>query len=127
LLTRDRDPPGQEAFTCHPVVRDHFRTLLLARDPASATTAAGLLTGQAGGQAQDLEELQVVTIAIGLLLDADQLTEAYNLYRERLANGRVVDDLVAPREAGVRAGVCRHPRPPRPPRAGPLPQRLGFI
>jgi hypothetical protein len=54
LLTLERDAQGQEAFMCHPVVRHHFRTLLLARDPASATTAAGLLTGQAGGQIQDL-------------------------------------------------------------------------
>jgi tetratricopeptide (TPR) repeat protein len=98
LLTRERDPTGQEGFACHPVVRDHFRTLLLARDPASATTAAGLLTGQAGGQVEDLTELRVVTTAIGLLLDADQTAQASDLYRERLADGRVFGWLVAPRE-----------------------------
>ena len=80
------------------MVRDHFRSLLLARDPASATTAAGLLTGQAGGQVQDLEELRVVTTAIGLLQDADQFPQADDLYRERLADGRAFRWLVAPRE-----------------------------
>jgi tetratricopeptide (TPR) repeat protein len=98
LLSRERDPQGQEAFACHPVVRDHFRTLLLARDPASATTAAGLLTGQAGGPVKDLAELRVVTTAIGLLVDADQIAQASDLYRERLANGEVFSWLVAPRE-----------------------------
>jgi hypothetical protein len=40
----------------------------------------------------------VVTTAIGLLLDADELAQANNLYRERLAEGRVFQWLVAPRE-----------------------------
>src|SRR4029453_13437837 len=87
LLTRERDSKGQEGFACHPVVRDHFRTLLLARDPASATTAAGLLTGPAGSQVKGLAELRVVTTAISLLLDADQTAQAVNLYREQLENG----------------------------------------
>jgi tetratricopeptide (TPR) repeat protein len=98
LLTLEHDRQGLERFACHPVVRDHFRTLLLARDPASATTAAGLLTGQAGGRVQDLEELRVVTTAIDLLLDAGQITEADDLYSERLARGGAFRWLAAPRE-----------------------------
>jgi tetratricopeptide (TPR) repeat protein len=107
LLSGEHDPPSQDGrhgYSCHPVVRDHFRAALLGRGQRVAVHAAGLLTGKASGQVRSRAELAVVTNAIGLLLDTGQVDQADALYQVRLASGGVFLSLPAPRE-GLQCGL----------------------
>jgi tetratricopeptide (TPR) repeat protein len=87
LMTKEVDHTGQEQYACHPVVRVYFRAVLLAGDPRVAAEAAGLLTGSISGQIQTIDQQSVVVNAIGFLLDAGEVVQADNLWREQLGNG----------------------------------------
>jgi tetratricopeptide (TPR) repeat protein len=105
LLTRELDPTGQELYACHPVTRGHFRSALVGSGPGVAAEAAGLLTGATSGTVGTIEELGMVTNAIGLLLDAGELKQADSLYFERMGSEPTVfATLPAPRE-GVRCAL----------------------
>jgi tetratricopeptide (TPR) repeat protein len=98
LLTREEDETGEERYACHSVIRVHFRAGLVRENPQLARGAAGLLTGVVRAEITSLAELTIVTNAITLLLDARQIRQADDLYRERLDNGRVFVHLPAPRD-----------------------------
>ncbi|MGH8896561.1 MAG: SIR2 family protein [Egibacteraceae bacterium] len=84
LLVREYGFSDEEVYACHPVVRAHFRAMLIGGDPANATRAADLLTSALIGQVETLEQARAVTTAIGLLLDAGEVEQAEALYQERL-------------------------------------------
>ena len=99
LLIRDQAADGSSVWSCHPVLRDHFRNTLLGWGKDTGATAAGLLTGEPSqGRATSLEQLQRVLTAIELLLDAGECAGAFRLYRERLENGEIFKWLPAPAE-----------------------------
>jgi tetratricopeptide (TPR) repeat protein len=99
LLAHELDSTGRELYACHPVIRGHFRAALVSRDPKAATEAAGMLTSTSSGQVETMEELEVVTNAIALLLDAGEIVQADRLYIERCGNPTSVFlTLPAPRE-----------------------------
>ena len=86
-----REPmEGGHGSACHPILRDHFRALLLGTGAATARRAADLLEGQPSDEEpRSLKEIEPVLLAIELLLDAGEFQAADELYRDRLANGEV--------------------------------------
>jgi SIR2-like domain len=86
-----REPiEGGYGSACHPILRDHFRTVLLGTGTDTAKRAADLLKGQPSDkQPQSVKEIELVLLAIELLLDAEDFQAADALYRERLENGQV--------------------------------------
>ena len=81
---------GGHGSACHPILRDHFRALLLGTGAATARRAADLLKGQPSDEAsRSLKEIEPVLLAIELLLDAGEFQAADELYTARLANGTV--------------------------------------
>lgn len=99
LLIRDIDESGAQTWSCHPILRDHFRQALLGWAPEIGKDAAGMLAGRPSrGRPADVRAIQPVLDAIALLLDAGDFKGANSLYRERLANGLWFRWLPAPGE-----------------------------
>lgn len=99
LLIRDPAEDGSPVWSCHPVLRDHFRKTLLGWGTDTAASAAGLLTDEPSGErATSVEQLQPVLTAIELLLDAGDFAGAFRLYQERLEAGQIFKWLPAPAE-----------------------------
>jgi SIR2-like domain len=87
VLTRE-PIDGGHGYACHPILRDHFRSVLLGSGAATARRAADLLQGQPSGeQARSVKSLEPVLLAIELLLEAGELRAADALYQDRLENG----------------------------------------
>ena len=86
-----REPmEGGHGSACHPILRDHFRALLLGTGAATARHAADLLQGQPSDEEpRSQKEIEPVLLAIELLLDAGEFQAADELYSARLANGGV--------------------------------------
>jgi hypothetical protein len=86
-----REPiEGGYGSACHPILRDHFRSLLLGTGAATARRAANLLAGKPSEEMpRSLQEIEPVLLAIEMLLDAGDFKAADDLYRERLQNGYV--------------------------------------
>lgn len=84
-----REPiEGGHGYACHPILRDHFRAVLLGTGADTARRAADLLTGQPSNERpQSVKEIEPVLLAIELLLDAGEFKAADELYRGRLKNG----------------------------------------
>ena len=99
LLIRDPGEDGSSVWSCHPVLRDHFRKTLLGWGKDTAASAAGLLTGEPSRErAINIAQLQPTLTAIELLLDAGDFAGADRLYRERLENGEIFKWMPAPAE-----------------------------
>ena len=99
LLIRGPAEDGSSVWSCHPVLRDHFRKTLLGRGKDTAATAAGLLIGEPSRErATSVEQLQPVLTAIELLLEAGDFAGAHQLFWERLENGQIFKWLPAPAE-----------------------------
>ncbi len=111
LLTYDRAADGATSWTCHPVLRDHFRQVVLGLGTDTGPEAAGLLAGRPGGATpSEFRALQPVLTAVELLLDAGELTEADRLFRERLDNGQVfrrLDGVTGWQQPNVAVGCGR--------------------
>lgn len=87
ILTRE-PIDGGHGYACHPILRDHFRSVLLGTGAATARRAAGLLQGQPSEEwPRSVKEIEPVLLAIELLLDAGEFPKADELYRSRLENG----------------------------------------
>jgi len=95
-----REPiEGGHGLACHPILRDHFRALLLRTGATLAGRTADLLTGQpSSDRPQSIKEIEPVLLAIELLLDAGEFRAANELYNSRLNNGWVFSTIPAPRE-----------------------------
>ncbi|HKM55839.1 MAG TPA: AAA family ATPase, partial [Isosphaeraceae bacterium] len=93
-----REPmEGGHGSACHPILRDHFRALLLETGASTARRAADLLKGQPSvEEPRSLKEIEPVLLAIELLLDAGEFQAANELYNARLANGRAFLQIPAP-------------------------------
>ncbi|MDP8238009.1 MAG: SIR2 family protein [Candidatus Hatepunaea meridiana] len=90
LLIRDIDPEGSEIWSCHPILRDHFRAMLLTDSPAIATETASFLTDRPSSEnPKTIVEIRPITTAIELLIEAGNFKRADELFRERLNNGEV--------------------------------------
>jgi tetratricopeptide (TPR) repeat protein len=86
-----REPlEGGQGSACHPILRDHFRSVLLGSGPDAARRAADLLKGQpSADKPQSVKEIEPVLLAVELLLDAGDFQSAHQLYLARLESGKV--------------------------------------
>ena len=111
ILTREPIEGGQGS-ACHPILRDHFRAVLLGTGADTARRAADLLTGQPSeGRPRSVKEIEPVLLAIELLLDAGDFKAADALYRNRLENGNVFQWIPALAEGlGCALGFVRDER-----------------
>ena len=111
ILTREPIEGGQGS-ACHPILRDHFRAVLLGTGADTARRAADLLTGQPSeGRPRNVKEIEPVLLAIELLLDAGDFKAADALYRNRLENGEVFQWIPALAEGlGCALGFVRDER-----------------
>lgn len=77
-------------YACHPILRDHFRGVLIGAGTATARRAADLLQGRPSeDQPHSVQELEPVLLAIELLLEAGEIVKADELFRGRLEDGRL--------------------------------------
>jgi tetratricopeptide (TPR) repeat protein len=97
--------PTQKAWSCHPILRDHFRQSILDWAPGIALGAAGILTARpAPDRPKDIQALEPVLAAVELLLAGNDFVGADQLFRERLADGNLFRQLAAPSE-GMRCAL----------------------
>jgi hypothetical protein len=100
-LTREPIEGGQDS-ACHPILRGHFRAVLLGTGADTARRSADLLTGQPSeGRPRNVKEIEPVLLAIELLLDAADFKVADALFRERLEYVAVFRWIPAPAEASA--------------------------
>ena len=105
LLIRESTKNGSSAWSCHPILRDHFRQAVLGWAPEIGSEAAAMLTGRPSmDRPTDVEEIEPVLAAIELLLDADDFVGANQLYIERLDDGSIFRQLGAPGD-GLRCAL----------------------
>ena len=111
ILTRE-PIEGGHGSACHPILRDHFRAVLLGTGADTARRAADLLTGQPSEERpRNVKEIEPVLLAIELLLDAGDFKAADALYRNRLENGKVFKWIPALAEGlGCALGFVRDER-----------------
>jgi len=111
ILTREPIEGGQGS-ACHPILRDHFRAVLLGTGADTARRAADLLTGQPSEELpRTLKEIEPVLLAIEVLLDAGDFKAADALYRNRFGNGEVFLSIPALQEGlGCAGGFVRDER-----------------
>ncbi len=96
ILTRE-PIEGGHGSACHPILRDHFRSVLLGTGADTARRAADLLTGQPSeGKPQNVKEIEPVLLAIEQLLDAGDFK----------GGGRAL-----PQSTGERQSLQMDPRP----------------
>jgi tetratricopeptide (TPR) repeat protein len=90
LLLRELTHAGAVGFSCHPVLRDHFRATLVSKSHGAAPTIAELLTAAPASHADTQgHERETVLTAIDLLLESGHVREADLLFRTRLVQGQV--------------------------------------
>jgi tetratricopeptide (TPR) repeat protein len=81
---------GAYGYACHPILRDHFRAVLLGTGAETARRTADLLSGKPSEERpRTVKEIEPVLSAIELLLDAGDFKGADDLYRGRLGDGLV--------------------------------------
>jgi len=101
LLTSDLIDRCQH-YACHPILRDHFRGILLGGGRETVHRAAELLAGQPSDEwPQSIQELDPLLLSIELLLDAGEVQAAYDIVRGPLKSGAVFKWVAAMSE-GVR-------------------------
>lgn len=99
LLVRDWATDGTRAWSCHPILQDHFRRVLLQWGAEIGIAAASLVAGQPSlDSPEDAAAVEPLVAAVELLLEADDFDGADQLYRSRLRNGRVFIAIPAPAE-----------------------------
>ncbi|MHB9133703.1 MAG: hypothetical protein ACYDBB_21785 [Armatimonadota bacterium] len=95
ILTREPIANGY-GYACHPILRDHFRAVLLLESENIAQRTADFLTGKPSNkQPQSVEEIEPILIAIELLLDAGEFKAADDLYKGRFGKGEIFRKLPA--------------------------------
>ncbi|MHC1788674.1 SIR2 family protein [Solidesulfovibrio sp.] len=99
ILSREPLLEGGHGYACHPILRDHFRSVFVKAGVGQVRTAADLLAGQPAKQRpQSVREIESVLLAIELLLLAGEVKAADDLYKGRLENGKLFQIIPAPRE-----------------------------
>lgn len=98
ILSREHVEGGYGS-ACHPILRDHFRDVLLRTGADTAHRTADLLKGQPSGETpRSVDEIEPVLLAIDILLYAGAFAEAHELYSARLKDGEVFLTIPAPTE-----------------------------
>jgi tetratricopeptide (TPR) repeat protein len=98
ILSREPIESGYGS-ACHPILRDHFRSLLLRAGTTTARRAADLLKRQPSEERpQSVKEIEPVLLAIELLLDTEDFEAADELYMSRLNQGVIFRTIPAPTE-----------------------------
>jgi tetratricopeptide (TPR) repeat protein len=113
VLTREPMADGGTGFAAHPVLRDHFRSVLIGSGPDTAKNAADLLKGAPSkDQPRTLAAVEPVLLAIDLLQAAANFEAANALYGERLDDGKLLIRIAAPQamQAVARGFVGDHRR-----------------
>jgi hypothetical protein len=123
LLTDDPDPEGERRYSCHPILRDHFRRSMMDTE-GFAINAASVLGGDvsaaiaatyrmeqeahllaSGGllhldfyqsQNRAVETIMPIITAIEILLGCGDVRAANDLYRWRLEKGFIFQTIPAP-------------------------------
>jgi hypothetical protein len=99
LIIREKAETGGDRFSCHPVLRDHFRRSMIDRDSKAALGVADLLKDRpASDRPKDVGEIEPILSAIELLQQAGNFRRADELYQGRLNNGMVFRSIPAPHE-----------------------------
>ncbi len=99
LVLREQSRGTGDLFSCHPILRDHFRASMMGSEQTAALAVADLLRGRpANEHPKDLGELEPVLSAIELLQQAGDYERADELYRGRLKEGYIFRFLPAPHE-----------------------------
>ncbi len=98
ILSREPVEKGHGS-ACHPILRDHFRAVLLRTGEGTALRTADMLKGQPSDERpQNVKEIEPVLLAIEILLYDGAFMAAHELYKSRLANGDVFLTIPAPTE-----------------------------
>lgn len=99
VLTREPMADGGTGFAAHPVLRDHFRSVLIGSGPDTANRAATLLSGApSDDRPRTLAAVEPVLLAIDLLQAAGDFKAAHALYKARLLNGKLLKWIAASKE-----------------------------
>lgn len=86
---------GEELVSCHPIVRDTFRTFASSNN-SIAPLAADYLSGKPGSQQiSSLEEVQPIAAAVQVLAESGNTSLADTLYKDRFKDGRVFYEIPA--------------------------------
>ncbi|MBV9925182.1 MAG: SIR2 family protein [Acidobacteria bacterium] len=94
-----REPiEGGHGSACHPILRDHFRAVLLGARAGTARRAADLILGAPSWeQPRSEREIEPIIVAIDLLTEAGSFQLAHSLVAGRLVEARVFKWLALPR------------------------------
>ena len=96
LLLKENGENRVVVFSCHPILRDHFRRKLLSIDARVAKSVALYLTERPSiSEISSLEELEPVVSSIEMLQEAGGFQHADELFRERLRDGYIFQRLPA--------------------------------
>lgn len=96
VLTRE---PAYEdyGYSCHPILRDHFREVFIGT--GAVKTAADLLKGRPSQRRpRSTSEIEPLLIAIEILIDANDILSANDIFRQRLDDGEIFKLIPAPHE-----------------------------
>lgn len=88
-----------EGVSCHPILRDHYRSALLDSDPAIATDFASRLANRPSSDAiRTVTQIEPILDAISALVQSRKVDEAHKLYTSRLvARGEAPARISRPR------------------------------
>lgn len=88
LISADRDQGGEKLYSCHAVLKEYFRHLLLSSDAHIAQVIARNLTDRPDwSERGGLQEVTAVATAIEILIEAGDFRSAHDLYVHRLNGG----------------------------------------
>lgn len=87
VLTREPLANGTMGSACHPILRDHFRGILV--DRGQGRQVADFIQGLPLFRAQAEDDISIWLLVIELLLDCGDYVVANKLFSDRLGDGRV--------------------------------------
>lgn len=113
ILLCERRGSTKRVYSCHPILRDHFRGIVLGQDRTVALGVAEYLRGRpASERPSHIGDVEPILSAIELLLVAGEVSRADELYKGRLEGGYLFQWLPAPHE-GLRCALGFVADPPR--------------
>jgi tetratricopeptide (TPR) repeat protein len=96
LLTDDPGPDGERRYTCHPILRDHFRRRIMGTEGFARGAASLLGEAPDAAKARSVQAIMPVITAIELLLECGDLKAANDLYWSRLKSANAFKCIPAP-------------------------------
>jgi tetratricopeptide (TPR) repeat protein len=96
---------GKTQYSCHPILRDHFRSGLILTERQAAVDAADILTGRpAERRPTDVKEIIHTLNGVDLLIEAQQFRLANEIYMRRFQQGQIFMGIPAVHE-GARCAI----------------------